>query len=137
MRVVSAENMETRRGPEEWFTGNVWMDAAPASPPGAGVFRVLFEPGARTNWHTHPEGQVLYVVTGTGRAQKEGEPVVEIGAGDVVHFAPGEKHWHGAGPGTFMVHVAVNPAVETDGGTDWMEPVTDEEYSGGRSGPQS
>ncbi len=130
MRVVSAESMETRRGPEEWFTGTVWMDAAPASPPGAGVFRVLFEPGARTNWHTHPEGQILYVVTGTGRAQKEGVRVIEIGPGDVVYFAPGEKHWHGAGPDTFMVHVAVNPAAETDGGTEWMEPVTDEEYSG-------
>ncbi len=130
MKVVSTENMETGRGPEEWFTGTVWMDAAPFSPPGARVLRVLFEPGARTNWHTHPEGQILYVVTGTGRAQKEGEEVVEIGPGDVVYFAPNEKHWHGAGPDTFMVHVAVNPATETDGGTDWMEPVTDAEYSG-------
>src|ERR671933_1391936 len=127
MKVVSAENMETRRGPEDWFTGTVWMDAAPGSPPGARVFRVFFEPGARTNWHTHPEGQILYVVTGTGWAQTEDEEAVEIGAGDVVYFAPGEKHWHGAGPDTFMVHVAVNPAVETDGGTDWMEPVTDQE----------
>lgn len=131
MEVVSAEKMETRRGPEEWFTGRVWLDAAPAaSPPGIGVFRVLFEPGARTNWHTHPEGQILYVVTGTGRAQKEGESAVEIGPGDVIYFAPDEKHWHGAGPDTFMVHVAINPAFETDGGTSWMEPVTDEEYAG-------
>ena len=131
MRVVSAENMETRRGPEEWFTGVAYMDAAPASPsPDAGVFRVLFEPGARTNWHTHPEGQILYVVTGEGRAQKEGEPLVGIGTGDVVYFAPGEKHWHGAEPDTFMVHVAINPAANSDGGTEWMEPVTDEEYSG-------
>jgi len=130
VRVVSAESMETRRGPEEWFTGVVWMDATPASPPGAGVFRVLFEPGARTNWHTHPEGQILYVVTGEGRAQKEGDQVVEIRPGDVVYFAPGEKHWHGATPDAFMVHVAINPATETDGGTSWMEPVTDEEYSG-------
>jgi quercetin dioxygenase-like cupin family protein len=131
VKVVSAENMETRRGPEEWFTGAVWLDAAPANTsPGAGVFRVLFEPGARTNWHTHPEGQILYVVTGTGRAQKEGESIVEIEPGDVVYFAPGEKHWHGAGPETFMVHIAINPATETDGGTDWMEPVTDEEYEG-------
>jgi quercetin dioxygenase-like cupin family protein len=128
--------METRRGPEEWFTGTVWMDAAPASPPTAGVFRVFFEPEARTNWHTHPEGQILYVVTGTGRAQKEGEPVVGIGPGDVVYFAPGEKHWHGAAPDTFMVHVAINPATNTDGGTEWMEPVTDDEYEGGRSKPQ-
>ena len=90
---------------------------------------MLFERGTRTNWHTHPEGQILYVVTGTGRAQKEGEEVVEIGPGDVVYFAPGEKHWHGAGPDTFMVHVAVNPATETAVPT-WMEPVTEEDYSG-------
>ena len=132
MRVVSAESMANRRGPTEWFTGTVWMDASPAgSSPDAGVFRVLFEPGARTNWHTHPEGQILYIVTGEGRAQKEDEPVVEIKSGDVVYFAPNEKHWHGAGPDTFMVHVAVNPAAASDGGTDWMEHVTDEEYSGG------
>ncbi|MCA1738226.1 MAG: cupin domain-containing protein, partial [Actinobacteria bacterium] len=93
-------------------------------------FRVLFEPGARTNWHTHPEGQILYVITGEGRAQKEGEPAVAIGSGDVVYFAPNEKHWHGAGPDTFMVHMAINPANTFGGGTDWMEPVTDEEYSG-------
>ncbi len=132
MRVVSAESMANRRGPAEWFTGTAWMDASPAgSSPDAGVFRVLFEPAARTNWHAHPEGQILYVVTGEGRAQKDGESVVEIRAGDVVYFAPNEKHWHGAGPDTFMVHVAVNPAAASDGGTDWMEPVTDEEYSGG------
>ncbi len=132
MRVVSLKDMEPRRGPAEWFTGAVWMDAAPAdaSSPGAGVFRVLFEPGARTNWHTHPEGQILYVVTGEGRAQREGEPAVDIGPGDVVYFAPGEKHWHGARPDTFMSHVAVNPANTTDGGTDWMEPVTEDEYLG-------
>ncbi len=131
MKIVSARNMETQRGPEQWFTGVVWMDAAPAgSPPDVGVFRVFFEPGARTNWHTHPEGQILHVVTGEGRAQREGGPIVEIGPGDVVYFAPGEKHWHGAGPETFMVHAAINPANTTGGGTDWMEPVTDEEYSG-------
>ncbi len=131
MKIVSARNMETQRGPEQWFTGVVWMDAAPAgSPPDVGVFRVFFEPGARTNWHTHPEGQILHVVTGEGRAQREGGPIVDIGPGDVVYFAPGEKHWHGAGPETFMVHAAINPANTTGGGTDWMEPVTDEEYSG-------
>ena len=129
MKVISPEDMQTRRGPEDWFTGSVWMDVAAVETPGAGVFRVLFEPGARTNWHTHPEGQFLYVVTGTGRAQKEGESVVELGAGDVVYFAPDEKHWHGAGPETYMVHIAITPAISTEGGTDWMEPVTDEEYS--------
>lgn len=133
MKVVSAQDMETRRGPEEWFSGTVWMAVAPASLPGVRVLRVLFEPGARTNWHTHPEGQILYVVTGTGRAQKEGEKVVEFGPGDVVYFSPGEKHWHGAAPDTFMVHAAVNPAVESDGGTEWMEPLTDRGNESSRS----
>ncbi len=128
MKVISLKDMETRQGPEDWFTGAVWMDAVET--PGAGIFRVLFEPGARTNWHTHPEGQFLYILTGDGRVQKEGEPVVEIRAGDVVYFAPDEKHWHGAGPDTFMVHIAITPAISTEGGTAWMEPVTDEEYSG-------
>ncbi len=129
MKVISLKDMETRQGPEDWFTGAVWMDAAAVEAPGAGIFRVLFEPGARTNWHTHPEGQFLYVVTGAGRAGREGGPVVEIRAGDVVYFAPDEKHWHGAGPETYMVHIAITPAISTEGGTDWMEPVTDEEYS--------
>jgi quercetin dioxygenase-like cupin family protein len=121
--------METRRGPEDWFTGDVWLESTNVPKPGAGLFRVLFEPRARTNWHTHPEGQFLFVVTGAGRAGTEGGPVVEIEGGDVVYFAPGERHWHGAGPDTFMVHIAITPAISTEGGTDWLEPVTDEEYS--------
>ena len=128
MKVVSSRDAQTRRGPEEWFTGTVWMDATSVPQPGAGLFRVLFEPGARTNWHTHPEGQVLYVLTGMGRIQKEGEGVLEIQPGDIVYIAPGEKHWHGASPDTFMVHIAISPALETDGATEWLEPVTDEDY---------
>lgn len=131
MRVVKTESMQTRRGPEEWFTGATMLEASPAGQsPDAGVFRVLFEPGARTNWHTHPEGQILYIVTGAGRVGKEDE-VVDVRAGDVVYFAPDERHWHGAGPDTYMVHVAINPANDSDGGTDWQEPVTDEQYAGG------
>ncbi len=131
MRIVTAGDMQTARGPEDWFTGTVWRDAAPAgSPPGVAVNRVLFEPGARTHWHTHPEGQILFVVTGTCRAATEGEAPVEIPAGGVVHFVPNERHWHGATPDTYMVHFAVNVANTTEGGTDWLEPVTDEEYAG-------
>jgi quercetin dioxygenase-like cupin family protein len=122
--------METRRGPGDWFTGDVWLESTNVPKPGAGLFRVLFEPGARTNWHTHPEGQFLFVVTGSGRAGTEGGPVVEISAGDLVFFAPGERHWHGAGPDTYMAHIAITPAISTEGGTDWLEPVTDEEYAG-------
>ena len=133
MRVVSFEETQARRGPEEWFTGTVWMDASPAgASPDAGIFRVSFEPGARTNWHTHPEGQILHVVTGAGRAQSEGGEVAAIETGDVVYFAPGEKHWHGAAPDSAMVHVAINPAANSDGGTEWLEPVTDEEYAAKR-----
>jgi quercetin dioxygenase-like cupin family protein len=134
LQVVSSKDMETRRGPEDWFTGDVWLETASVPKPGAGLFRVLFEPGARTNWHTHPEGQFLFVVSGAGRAGTEGGPVEEIEAGDVVFFAPGERHWHGAGPDTFMVHIAITPAISTDGGTDWLEPVADEEYSGAEPG---
>ncbi len=131
MRIVNPQDFQTRRGPEDWFTGAVWMDASPAGPsPDAGVFRVFFEPGARTNWHTHPEGQVLFVVSGTCRVAREGVPPVEVESGGVVYFAPGEKHWHGANPNSYMVHAAVNPAANSDGGTDWLEPVTDEQYTG-------
>lgn len=130
MRVVRSEDMQTRRGPEEWFTGSTMMEGSPASQsPDAGVFRVLFEPGARTNWHTHPEGQILYIVTGAGRVGREGASA-EVRAGDVVYFAPDERHWHGASPDTYMVHIAINPANNSDGGTDWQEPVTDEQYAG-------
>ncbi len=134
MRLVSANSTQTRRGPEDWFTGTVWMDASPADAgsPDAGIFRVSFEPGARTNWHTHPEGQILYVVAGAGRAQSEGGQIVAMNTGDAVYFAPGEKHWHGAAPESFMVHVAINPAARSDGSTDWLEPVTDEEYAAKR-----
>jgi len=128
MQVVRTQDMQTRRGPEEWFTGLVRMDSLSTS--GGGYFRILFEPGARTHWHTHPEGQYLHIVTGTGRVGREGGPVVEVDAGDVVFFEPGERHWHGAAPETFMVHLAISPAINTGGGTDWQEPVTDGEYAG-------
>ena len=130
MRVISTQNTRTQQGPEERFTGTVWMEAEQSPAPGALVFRVLFEPGARTHWHAHPEGQILHVLTGEGRIQSEGEPPVAIGPGDTVTIEPNEKHWHGASPDTFMVHIAINPAINTDGGTQWMEPVTNEQYSG-------
>ena len=89
---------------------------------------VTFEAGARTNWHTHPLGQTLYVVSGVGRVQKLGEPVREIKPGDTVWIAPGEKHWHGAAPTTAMVHLAMHEALDGSHVT-WMEPVTDEDFA--------
>ncbi len=88
---------------------------------------VAFEPGARTAWHTHPLGQTLIVTAGCGRAQREGGPIEDIRPGDVVWFAPGEKHWHGAAPTTAMTHIAI---AETKDGkvVDWLEKVSDEQY---------
>lgn len=116
-------------GPADWFTGTVRLDAPfqaeePARISGA---TVTFEPGARTAWHTHPLGQTLFVVSGLGWAQREGGPVEEIRPGDIVWFAPGEKHWHGASPTTAMTHLAV--AEKLDGKVvDWLEKVSDDQY---------
>jgi quercetin dioxygenase-like cupin family protein len=97
---------------------------APARAAGASV---TFEPGARTAWHTHPLGQTLIVTAGFGRVQREGGPTEEIRPGDVVQFAPNEKHWHGAAPTTAMTHIAIQEAL--DGKVvEWMEKVSDEQY---------
>jgi quercetin dioxygenase-like cupin family protein len=112
----------------------VWQDPIIDAPAPARVraARVTFAPGARTNWHTHPLGQTLHVVAGCGLAQSWGGPVRDIRPGDTVWFAPGEKHWHGAGPNSAMVHIAMQEAL--DGGVvAWLERVTDEQY-GGRGG---
>lgn len=119
------------QGPAEWFTGTVRVDPlfAPTEPARVGGASVTFEPGARTAWHTHPLGQTLIVTSGCGRVQRWGGPVEEIRPGDVIQFAPGEKHWHGATPTTAMTHIAI--AEKLDGkSVDWMEKVSDEQYQG-------
>lgn len=120
----------TRRGPADWFTGAVWMDPIVNAPAPARVAaaRVAFEPGARTAWHTHPLGQTLYVISGVGRVQKEGEPVREIRAGDTVWIPPGEKHWHGAAPEHAMTHIAVQEAVNGSA-VEWLEQVSEADYT--------
>lgn len=113
-----------------YFTGTVRMDplVSPTDPSRLHGLWVTFEPGARTNWHTHPLGQTLVVTAGLGLVQKEGEPIQEIRPGDVITFAPGEKHWHGAGPDTAMTHIALQE--EMDGSAaDWLEPVTDAQFN--------
>lgn len=113
----------------DYFTGTVRMDPLISAPAPARLrgIAVTFEPGARTNWHTHPLGQTLIVTAGAGRAQKDGEDVVHLAPGDVVWFAPGEKHWHGAAPDCAMTHIALQE--ELDGtSADWLEPVTDAQY---------
>ncbi|MDQ1451768.1 MAG: hypothetical protein QOK38_1634, partial [Acidobacteriaceae bacterium] len=117
------------KGPTDWFTGPVRIDplfqaSAPARVQGASV---TFEPGARTAWHTHPLGQTLIVTSGFGWVQRWGGQIEEIRPGDVVWFAPGEKHWHGATATTAMTHIAIQE--QLDGKVvDWMEQVSDEQY---------
>ena len=120
----------TRKGPADSFTGTVWQDPIVETPAPALLRsgRVSFSPGARTAWHTHPLGQTLYVLAGTGRVQASGGPVREIRAGDTVWIPPNEKHWHGAGPTTGMTHIAMREALDGKH-VSWMEHVTDEQYS--------
>ncbi|MGW8193965.1 MAG: (R)-mandelonitrile lyase [Desulforhopalus sp.] len=132
MKITKNGSQPSIVGPEAWFTGTVRIDPlflkaeAPARSTGGNV---TFEPGARTAWHTHPLGQTLIVTAGSGRVQREGGPIEEIGPGDVVWFPPGEKHWHGASPTTAMTHIAIQE--ELDGSVvEWLEKVSDEQYEG-------
>jgi quercetin dioxygenase-like cupin family protein len=129
MEIKKAGSQPASKGPADWFTGNVRIEPlfeapAPARVRGASV---MFEPGARTAWHTHPLGQTLIVTAGIGWAQREGGSIEEIRPGDVVGFAPNEKHWHGAAPTTAMTHIAIQEALD---GTvvEWMKKVSAEEY---------
>ena len=129
MNITRVGSQPSVQGPADWFTGAVRIDTPfkgndPARVTGA---IVTFEPGARTAWHTHPLGQTLLVTAGCGWAQREGGPVEEIHPGDVVWFAPCEKHWHGAAPTTAMTHVALQEMLEGKA-VNWMEKVTDDQY---------
>jgi quercetin dioxygenase-like cupin family protein len=130
MKIHPVGSRPTRRAPSEHFTGTVWQDPIIAAEAPARIVaaRVSFEPGARTNWHTHPLGQTLYVISGIGRFQTKGGPVQEIRPGDVVWIPPGEKHWHGGSPTSGMTHIAMQESLEGSY-SNWMEPVTDAEYS--------
>jgi len=131
MEIKRAGSLPSAKGPAEWFTGSVRIDQPfqAADPARVGGAVVTFEPGARTAWHTHPFGQTLIVTAGCGRAQRWGGSVEEIRPGDLIWFAPGEKHWHGATPTTAMTHIAI--AEKLDGkAVDWLEHVSDEQYQG-------
>ena len=115
----------TTKGPADWFTGEVWVDRIvnPVTPSRMSVGAVHFSPGARTAWHSHTLGQILYVTEGEGRVQTRGEPVAAIRAGDVVRTPADEWHWHGASPDHFMTHLSM-----TEGQAHWGDHVTDAEY---------
>lgn len=131
MDIKRAGSQASTIGAPDYFTGQVRIDPIISAPDPARVAAasVTFEPGARTAWHTHPLGQTIIITAGLGRAQREGGPIEEIRPGDVVWFAPGERHWHGAGPDTAMTHIAIQE--KRDGvAVDWLEPVDDADYLG-------
>ena len=128
---ITRNSLDSGRGPSEWFTGTVYIDAVaePADPSRVAAASVHFTPSARTAWHTHPYGQTIFVTEGIGRCQRRGGPVEEIRPGDRVYFEPGEHHWHGAAPSRFMTHIAIQEVDETGSPVSWGEHVTDEEYN--------
>lgn len=109
------------------FTGEVWADPILAPTDGITINHVFFAPQARTHWHTHERGQLLMVTYGQGMVRAEAGEEQHVRSGDTVWISPGERHWHGAEEATCMAHVAISL-----GDPEWLEPVTDEEYS--RSG---
>ena len=130
MQIVRSE-IDTQKGPADWFTGDVYIDmvAAPSEPARAASALVHFTPGARTAWHTHPFGQTIFVTEGVGRCQREGGPVEEIRPGDRVFFEPGENHWHGAAPTRFMTHIAIHEADESGTPVNWGRHVSEDEFA--------
>ncbi|MFO1201991.1 MAG: cupin domain-containing protein [Tabrizicola sp.] len=129
MKIHPAGHVPSRQGPSDWFSGRVRIDSLfnPDAPERVQGALVTFEPGARTAWHTHPLGQTLIVTAGLGRCQTEGGPVRTIRPGDVITFAPGERHWHGASPETAMSHIAIHE-VQDGRSVDWLEQVSDTDY---------
>lgn len=122
MKILREELRRTKRGPEAWFSGVVWMDDV-VSVPTLKVTRVTFEPGARTAWHTHPRGQALVVQTGVCQVQTRGGEISEVASGDSVWIEPGEVHWHGAASERTMVHLAIQDVDEQGVDVVWMEHV--------------
>ena len=129
MDIARDADQQRVQAPSEHFTGHVMMKGRfqRTSPARIAGIVVSFAPGARTNWHTHPLGQTLFILDGLGRIQRDGGPVIEVMPGDIVWFAPGERHWHGAAPTSPMTHIAVQEA--SNGSTvDWFERVSDAAY---------
>ena len=127
---ITKNGAETAAGPSDWFTGAVYIDtvAAPSEGSRLSASSVHFTPGARTAWHTHPNGQTIYVTEGVGLCQRRGGPIEVIRPGDRVFFEPGEDHWHGAARDRFMTHMAMLDVDEEGNPATWGDHVTDDEY---------
>jgi quercetin dioxygenase-like cupin family protein len=128
---ITRSSIDTAKGPADWFTGDVYIDAI-AAPAGSSTFaaaNVHFAPGARSAWHAHPHGQTIYVTEGVGLCQREGGGIEVIRPGDRVFFEPNENHWHGAAPNRFMVHIAMQQNDESGSHVTWGRQVSDAEYS--------
>ena len=130
MKITKIGSQPSAKGPEDWFTGAVRIDALfqPNESRRAAAASVTFEPGARTAWHTHPLGQTLIITSGSGWVQREGGAVEEVYPGDIVWFEANEKHWHGATSTTGMTHIATQENLNGKV-VKWMEKVSDEQYS--------
>ena len=128
---ITRNSVETMPGPSDWFTGSVYVDAvaAPSDASRVSASSVHFSPGARTHWHTHPNGQTIFVTEGVGLAQRRGGPVEVIRPGDRVFFEPGEEHWHGAAPNRFMTHLAIVQVDDAGNAATWGTEVTEAEYA--------
>ncbi len=130
MKITLANETQSKTPNPDWYTGAVWTNelaVGEAAPP-LHVVLATFEPGARTAWHTHPFGQILIAVSGSGRVQLAGESAKVLNPGDTVTIAPGERHWHGAGPDQVFAHISMQGARPDRTMADWSDLVTDEEY---------
>jgi quercetin dioxygenase-like cupin family protein len=127
---ITRNSLNTVAGPEDWFTGAVYIDTVAAPSDGSRVHasNVHFTPGARTAWHTHPNGQSIWVLEGVGLCQRRGGAIEVIRPGDRVFFEPEEEHWHGAAPTRFMTHIAMLQVDNEGNPATWGDHVTDEEY---------
>lgn len=128
---ITRSTQETMAGPEDWFTGTVYVDtiAAPEASSRFEAANVHFAPGARTAWHVHPHGQTVWITEGVGLCQREGGPIEIVRPGDRVFFEPGENHWHGAAATRFMVHVAMQQVDDEGSPVTWGAHVRDEQYA--------
>ena len=129
MDIFRTGSKPTKKSSTEWFTGTVWQDPIIEAPEPARVraLKVSFEPGARTAWHTHPLGQTLHIISGTGLVGLRNEQPKIINAGDTVWIPPEEEHWHGAYATNSMTHIAIQEALNGSV-AEWLEKVSDDQY---------